>query len=232
MTTDTNDASGIPIVIDDPAIPPMWFVAPDGFHALPVLADPDERGAAADEFVRGLFPEGDSHIWDSAGPFYAALTEVFADFGLAYSAMGVFGDDDGGIVHVSFTVGGVESSHRTPEQAVEAIALGLSRDPLTDTRRITLPCGPAVSNITIREVTIGAELTASGEEAKLLTGQIQILVPFPNAPFTAVFTLDTAAMDHWGEICDMTSLILRTVSFTDPEQTPEEVPGAGRLTTT
>jgi hypothetical protein len=195
----------------------MWFVAPDGFHALPVDADADERAAAASEFARELFPEGDAHLWESAAPFYAGLTEVFAEVGLAYSAMGVFSDDNGGVVHLSFTVGAVESSHTKPEEAVRVIEQGLASDPLTDSRRITLPCGPAVSNITLREVTVGAELTATGEEAKLLTGQIQVFVPFPDAPFVAVFTADTAAMNYWGEICDMTSIILRTVTFTAPE---------------
>lgn len=194
----------------------MWFVAPDGFHALPVDADPDNRAAAATEFARGLFPEGDDNLWESAAPFYAGLTEVFADVGIVYSAMCVFSDDNGGVVHCSFTVGAVESSHTRPEDAAEVIEQGLARDPLTDSRRMTLPCGPAVSNITLREVTIGPELTATGEEGKLLTGQIQVFVPFPEAPFVAVFTLDTAAMDHWGELCDMTAAILQTVSFANP----------------
>ncbi|MEU0193053.1 hypothetical protein ABZ250_24755 [Streptomyces afghaniensis] len=166
------ETSGIPIVIKDPAIPPLWFVAPEGFHALPVDAGPDTRLSAADEFARELFPEGDAHLWESAAPFYAGLTEVFADAGLAYSAMGVFSDDNGG----------VESPYATPEEATGAIGQSLSRDPGNDSHRITLPCGPAVSNISVREVTVGAELTATGEEARLLTGQIQVFVPFPDGP--------------------------------------------------
>ncbi|GAB2876702.1 hypothetical protein GCM10027074_50950 [Streptomyces deserti] len=216
MSTTSMKSSGIPTVIDGPAIPPMWFVAPEGFHALPVDAAPDARISAATEFARELFPEGDAHLWESAAPFYAGLTEVFADFGLAYSAMGVFSDDNGGVVHFSFTVGAIESPYATPDEAVGAIEQALGRDPGNDSRRITLPCGPAVSNITVREVTIGAELTAKGEEAKLLTGQIQVFVPFPDAPFVAVFTLDTAAMEYWGEICDMTAVILQTVAFGTP----------------
>lgn len=216
MNTSSAGSSDTPTVIDDPTVPPMWFVAPDGFHSLPVDANPDDRSAAATEFARGLFPEGDANLWESAAPFYAGLTEVFADVGIVYSAMCVFGDDNGGVVHCSFTVGAVESSHTRPEDAAEVIERGLARDPLTDSRRMTLPCGPAVSNITLREITIGPELTATGEEGRLLTGQIQVFVPFPKAPFVAVFTLDTAAMDHWGELCDMTAAILQTVSFVDP----------------
>jgi hypothetical protein len=216
VSTNRMETSGIPTVIEDPVIPPLWFVAPEGFHALPVDAGPDTRLSAADEFARELFPEGDAHLWDSAAPFYAGLTEVFADAGLAYSAMGVFSDDNGGVVHFSFTVGAIESPYATPDEAAGAIGRSLSRDPGNDSRRITLPCGPAVSNISVREVTVGAELTATGEEAKLLTGQIQVFVPFPTAPYVAVFTLDTAAMEYWGEICDMTAAVLETVSFRAP----------------
>ncbi|MET9392571.1 hypothetical protein ABZY20_19620 [Streptomyces sp. NPDC006624] len=208
--------SGIPTAIEDPAIPPLWFVAPEGFHALPVDVEPGARLSAADKFARELFPEGDAHLWESAAPFYAGLAEVFADAGLAYSAMGVFSDDNGGVVHFSFTVGAIESPYATPDEAVGAIGQSLGRDPGNDSRRITLPCGPAVSNISIREITIGAELTATGEETKLLTGQIQIFIPFPTQRFIAIFTLDTAAMEYWGEICDMTAAVLETVSFSDP----------------
>ncbi|MFJ7291578.1 hypothetical protein [Streptomyces collinus] len=215
MNVSTNNlkSSGIPTVIDDPAIPPLQFVAPEGFHALPVDADSDTRILAATAFTRELFPEGNVHLWESAAPFYAGLTEVFADSGLAYSAMGVFGDGHGGVVHFSFTVGAIVSPYATSDEATEAIGRSLGRDPGNDSRRIILPCGPAVSNISVREITIGAELTATGDEARLLTGQIQVFVPFPNAPYIAVFTLDTAAMEYWGEICDMTAAILETVSF-------------------
>jgi hypothetical protein len=213
VSTNNLKSSGIPTVIDDPTIPPLQFVAPEGFHALPVDADSSTRMSAASEFTRGLFPEGNVHLWESAAPFYAGLSEVFADSGLAYSAIGVFGDGNGGVVHFSFTVGAIVSPYATSDEATEAIRRSLCRDPGNDSRRITLPCGSAVSNISVREITVGAELTATGDETKLLTGQIQVFVPFPNAPYIAVFTLDTAAMEHWGEICDMTAAILETVSF-------------------
>lgn len=216
MSTNRTTLSGNPTTLADPAIPPLWFVAPEGFHALPVDAEPGARLSAADAFARELFPEGDAHLWESAAPFYAGLTEVFADAGLAYSAMGVFSDDNGGVVHFSFTVGAIASPYATPDEAAGAIVQSLGRDPGNDSRRITLPCGPAVSNISVREITIGAELTATGEETKLLTGQIQVFIPFPTQRFIAIFTLDTAAMEYWGEICDMTVAVLETVSFSGP----------------
>lgn len=38
--------------------PPFWFVAPDGFYALPLADTAEERAAAAERFVRGLYVEG------------------------------------------------------------------------------------------------------------------------------------------------------------------------------
>jgi hypothetical protein len=70
------------------------------------------------------------------------------------------------------------------------------------------------------EVTLDGEITASGEQAKLMTGQIQVYLPFPNGPFTAVFTLDTAAVDYWGEFSDIMVTVLRSVSFTEPSAAP------------
>ncbi|MGC5039451.1 hypothetical protein ACPXCS_26885 [Streptomyces sp. DT190] len=179
MSTDRTTLTGIPTTVGDPAIPPLWFVAPEGFHALPVDAEPGTRLSAADKFARQLFPEGDVHLWESAAPFYAGLAEVFADAGLVYSAMGVFSDDNDGVVHFSFTVGANASPYAAPDEAVSAIEHSLGQDPGNDGRRLRLPCGPAVSNVSVREVTIGAELTATGEEETLLTGQIQVFVPFP-----------------------------------------------------
>jgi len=46
---------------------------------------------------------------------------------------------------------------------------------------------------------------------------VQVYVPFPTGPYTAVFTMDTAAVDYWGEFSEMTMAILRTISFDDDD---------------
>jgi hypothetical protein len=87
---------------------------------------------------------------------------------------------------------------RSPDSDIAAhgtLAI-LTSDPLNDARWLDLPCGPAVSCITLREVTLPSEVTATNEETKLLTGQIQVHVPFPTGPYTAVFTLYTASMEY------------------------------------
>ncbi|MFW6691711.1 hypothetical protein [Streptomyces sp. MAR4 CNX-425] len=199
-------------------IPPMWFTVPDGFHALPIAATPEERTALADTFVRELYPEGDDALWAASAPYYGAVGEFMGRSGLSYSAMGFFARDDGGVVHCTLTAAGVESRHRSAEAAATGIREVLVRDPMNDARWVDLPCGPAVSCITLREFTVPEELAAEGAETKLHAAQIQVHVPFPTGPYVAVFTLDTTALDHWGEFCEMTAAIMQTVSFTTPPE--------------
>ncbi|MET7451247.1 hypothetical protein ABZT03_04975 [Streptomyces sp. NPDC005574] len=195
----------------------MTFVVPEGVHALPVAASAEERPTAAREFVHGLYPGGDDTLWQSTAPFYELLTEAMATAGLAFSAFGLFALDTGGVAHCSFTVAAYASDHADPNIAAQGILAALCSDPMNDARWLDLPCGPAVSRITLRELTLSPDITATGEQAKLLTGQVQVHIPFPTGPFTAVFTIDTAAMEYWGEFCDMATAILQTVAFPDPD---------------
>ncbi|MET9219666.1 hypothetical protein ABZX65_13025 [Streptomyces sp. NPDC003300] len=199
-------------------VPPLSFVVPESFHGLPIAATPEERAALAEEFVREMYPEGNDDLWTPAAPYYAALGEAMGDRGLAYSAMGLFSIDEG-IAHCSFTVAAIASDHPSPEVAALGIREILVREETNDARWLDLPCGPAVSCVTLREYVIGAELTASGEEVKLQMGQVQVYVPFPTGPYTAVFTLDTAAVNYWGEFSELTMAILRSVSFADDDGT-------------
>lgn len=210
---DVSEPSGeILQTVELPDIPPLSFVVPESFHALPIAASPEERAVLAEEFVRELYPNGNDDLWTPAAPYYAALGETMGDQGLAYSAMGLFSIDEG-IAHCSFTVAAVTSDHPSPEVAALGIREILASDETNDVRWIDLPCGPAVSSVSLRQIVIGAELTASGEEAKLHMGQVQVYVPFPTGPFTAVFTMDTAAVDYWGEFSEMLTAILRSVAF-------------------
>lgn len=211
--------------IDLPDIPPLSFVVPDSFHALPIAATDEERAALAREFVRELYPNGDDALWTPAAPYYAALGEAMGDQGLAYSALGLFAIDEG-VAHCSFTVAAVASDHPSAEVAALGIREILARDETNDVRWLDLPCGPAVSCVTLRRFTIGAELTSTGEEAGLTMGQVQVYVPFPTGPFTAVFTMDTAAVDYWGEFSEMTTAVLRSIVFPDPDPDPDAAPAA------
>ncbi|MFJ2832679.1 hypothetical protein ACIPC1_34875 [Streptomyces sp. NPDC087263] len=216
--------------------PPLSFNVPDGFFALPLAATPEERAERSQSFVRELYSRGDENVWEPAAPYYAAIAELVADTGVSYSAMGLFstaeeGEAEGesvvghkgsqGVAQCAFTVAAVPTDQDDDDTDVVAqgILAILSSDPYNDARWLDLPCGPAVSCVTLREYKVKPEMpemTENGEQIDLLTGQIQVYVPFPTGPFTAVFTLHTASMGYWAEFCDMTVGILQTVSFTDP----------------
>ncbi|MFI6565418.1 hypothetical protein [Streptomyces sp. NPDC050534] len=202
-----------PLITVDADVPFLTFNVPESFFSLPLAATAEERAALSDAFVRDLYSEGDDSLWTPAAPFYAAMAEQLTLSGLSYSALGLFSTDDGGVVQCAFTVAAVETNQTDPEIAAHGILAALAREPHHDARWMDLPCGPAVSCVTLREVTISSELTADQEEKQLLTGQIQVHVPFPTGPYTAVFTLHTASTEYWNEFCDMIVSILRTASF-------------------
>ncbi|WP_405768815.1 hypothetical protein [Streptomyces sp. NBC_01538] len=225
----------------DSDLPPLWFLAPEGFFALPVAATPEERAARAHSFVRELYSRGDENIWEPAAPYYEAIAEMMGNTGVSYAAMGLFStveeDDDSaadestryepadGIAQCALTVAiaPTDQEPRDTDVVAQGILAMLSSDPFNDAIWLDLPCGPAVSCITVREYALNPEMTAEAEETKLLTGQIQVHVPFPTGPFTAIFTLYTASMDHWAQIYGLMTAILQTLSFVDPvEESPEE----------
>ncbi|WP_309500331.1 hypothetical protein [Streptomyces shenzhenensis] len=194
-------------------IPPMTFVVPDGFHALPVDSSGTERAAAMAEFVRGVYPGGDDALWQSTAPFYELVTEAMASVGLAYSAFGIFALGTDGVAHCSLSVAAYTSDHNDPDTAAQGILAVLASDATNDARWLDLPCGPSVASITVRELTLSPTVTTNGKQTTLHTGQIQVHIPFPEGLHTAVFTLDTASIDHWDEFCNMMTAILQTVSF-------------------
>ncbi|MEU6081008.1 hypothetical protein [Streptomyces sp. NPDC047108] len=237
----------LPVPGDTREPPPIWFVVPDGFYTLPLAATAEQRAEQAQDFVRGLYSRGDESIWEPAAPYYAAIAELMAESGLSYSAMGLFAtaEEDGaadgarteegtagsatqpetghegsrGVAQCAFTVAAVltDQAPKDTDIAAQGILAILSGDPHNDARWLDLPCGPAVSCVTLTEYRLSPESTATDEATKLLTGQIQVHIPFPTGPFTAVFTLYTASTDYWAEFCDVMSTVLQTVTFQEPE---------------
>ncbi|WP_206660184.1 MULTISPECIES: hypothetical protein [unclassified Streptomyces] len=234
--------SPVPLAPSTTEPPPIWFLAPEGFFALPLAATPDERAQLADSFVRELYSRGDEAVWDPAAPYFTAIAELMEDTGVSYAAMGLFStseeemtpdgdavrhDLSNGAAQCVFTLAAVPTDQSDGE--VDVVAQGilatLSTDPHDEVQWLDLPCGPAVSCVTWRQLRLNPEVTVSGEATDLVTAQIQVHVPFPTGPFTAVFTLFTAAVEYWPRFIDMMGAILRTVSFADPL---EELPDGGR----
>ncbi len=106
-----------------------------------------------------------------------------------------------GAAQCAFTLAAVPTEQEAG--AVDVVAQGivaaLSKDTFNDVQWLDLPCGPAVSCVTWREYQLGPEVTATAEPADFVTAEMQIHVPFPTGPFTAVFTLVTASIDHWSQ---------------------------------
>ncbi|WP_245173633.1 hypothetical protein [Streptomyces aureus] len=232
MTSD-DAVRVVPLTAPHDEPPPLWFLVPEGFFALPVAATPEARTERAHAFVRELYSRGDDEVWGPAAPYYAGIAELMAKSGISYAAMGLFStvsdgaEPDGaaarhelaeGAAQCSFTVAAIPTDQTASDTDVVAqgILAILSGDPYNDARWLELPCGPAVSCVTLRQYTLGPEATAADGTSDLMTGQIQVHVPFPTGPFTAVFTLFTASMDYWAEFCDLLVAVLRTVSFVDP----------------
>ncbi|MET7988108.1 MULTISPECIES: hypothetical protein [unclassified Streptomyces] len=233
MATSADAARGVPLTASHDEPPPIWFLVPEGFFALPLAVTPEERTERAHSFVRELYSRGCEEVWEPAAPYYAGIAELMAGTGISYAAMGLFstaaGEDDAdrtmsrhelarGAAQCSFTVAAVptDQSANDTDVVAQGILAVLSGDQYNDARWLDLPCGPAVSCVMLRKYSLAPETTADGAASDLLTGQIQVHVPFPTGPFIAVFTLFTASMDYWSEFCDLLAAVLRTVSFADP----------------
>ncbi|MGW4729948.1 hypothetical protein ACWEQC_12350 [Streptomyces shenzhenensis] len=213
--------------------PPVWFLAPEGFFALPLADSPEERAARAHSFVRELYSRGDETIWGPAAPYYTAIAELVQGAGVSYAAMGLFSTSEeertaegdiarhepsDGAAQCAFTLAAIPTDQADIDTDVVAqgVLAALSTDRYNEVEWLDLPCGPAVSCVTWRELKLNPAVTASGEATDLVTARIQVHVPFPTGPFTAVFTLFTASVDHWAQFVDMMGAILRTVTFVDP----------------
>jgi hypothetical protein len=197
-------------------IPPMLFVLPEGFHELPLQADPAERAAAAQAFARELYPNGDEQLWQTNAPAFAAMGEMTAATGVAYAAMGVFDNERGGVATVNLTIAATASDHTDPEQAALGLREVLVRDEFNDSRWLNLPCGPAVSRITVTKFPLDPALTADGAPGELVQGQIQVFVPFPTGPFMAIMTIGTFNMEAWTEVSEMAAVMVQTITFPQP----------------
>ncbi|CAL9497936.1 MULTISPECIES: hypothetical protein [Streptomyces] len=183
--------------------------------------------------MRQLYSRGSEEVWAPAAPVYATLAERIGDTGVSYAALGLFStselertptgdvarhDLSEGAAQCAFTLAAVPTDQEG--DAVDVVAQGivaaLSKDTFNDVQWLDLPCGPAVSCVTWRQYELSPDVTATGEPTDFVTAEIQVHVPFPTGPFTAVFTLVTASVDHWPQFVDMMGAILQTVSFTDP----------------
>ncbi|MFD0630353.1 hypothetical protein ACFQ9X_00505 [Catenulispora yoronensis] len=199
----------------------MRFEVPANFLAYPMQEDPAERQAAADQFVRELYKNGDEELWRTTAPAIAAMGEITAGAGVGWAGLGVFDNEQGGVATCTLTLAATESDHMDPEVAVLGLREVLVRDEFNDSRWLNLPCGPAVSRITVTKYPLDPELSGGAEGAELVQGQIQVYIPFPTGPYMAIMTMQTANMEVWTEFSQMMAVIVRSAVFPGAPGTPE-----------
>ncbi|MFC9126985.1 hypothetical protein ACFT4A_09075 [Streptomyces sp. NPDC057099] len=171
------------------------------------------------------------------------MAELLVDTGVSYAALGLFStseeehtpqgdvirhDLSEGAAQCAFTLAAVPTDHTgaNTDVVAQGILATLSQDPYNDVHWLDLPCGPAVACATWRQFQVNPQMTADGDPKDLVTAQLQVHIPFPTGPFTAVFTLLTAYVDHWQQFCELMEAVLQTVSFIDPVDALSETPSA------
>lgn len=218
-----TDTTSQLLTVGSAALPPMAFRLPHGMHAIEVSLDAAERAEAVRRLVRDIYPHGEEPLWCTVGDLYSAMAEELLSSGIAFFGIGLYEiEDGGGVAHCSLTLAVTESESTEPDVVAEGIRAVLLSDPLREVSWLDLPCGPAVAGIGFRKLLVDGAYTRSGMDTELVMGQIQVYVPFPKDPYTAVITLDTASVAQWDEFSQALAGIVGSVEFpTEPQ--PEEV---------
>ncbi|MYS94988.1 MULTISPECIES: hypothetical protein [Streptomyces] len=198
----------------------MAFHLPHGIHAIEVSLDPEERAEAARRLVRDIYPQGEEPLWNTMGSLYGAMADELLADGVAFFGIGLYEiEDGGGVAHCALTVAVHERAEADPDVVAAGTRAALLGDPLREVSWLDLPCGPAVYGITFRKLVVDSAYTTSGEDEELVMGQIQVHIPFPTGPYTAVVTLDTASVEQWDEFSHAVAGIIGSVEFPQREVT-------------
>jgi hypothetical protein len=193
--------------------PPMTFGVPEGLHAIPLPTDQDERKAAVASLVREVYAEGDERLWTAMEAVYGPIADDLAEAGIAFTGIGLYDIGDEKVGHCSLTVAAMECEQQDPEVTALGIRELFGREPKHEVSWLDLPCGPAVSVTTTRQMVIDGSYTAGGVDITLTSGQVQVYIPFPAAPYIAVFSLETMAKEHFEEFGAMLATIVASVDF-------------------
>lgn len=204
------------------SIPPFSMAVPDGFHELPVAVTGDARDQSLADLVKDMYPQAGPEVWQAVSPVFSNATTVMADAQLTYAAVGLFSDGPDRVAQCALTLAVAPSDHPTAEVAAHGIREILARTDSIEAAYTDLPCGPAVTAISISEVTYDGQYTNTGEGAVVRMGRLQAYVPFPTGPYLAVLTLDTPAMDYWENFSVMMGSLLMDLEFYDVADADDE----------
>ncbi|SEN45368.1 hypothetical protein [Actinacidiphila rubida] len=203
--------------------PPFSVDVPEGFHELPITSEGDARVRAVAGLVETVYPQAGPELWQQVAPMFEGATTMMADAELSFAAIGLFGDGPDKVAQCALTLAVAPSNHPTAEIAAHGIREILARTDSTEADYVELPCGPAVTGISITEVTYDGEYTATGEPVTVRMGRLQAFVPFPTGPYLAVLTLDTPAMDYWENFSVMMGTLLMGIEFHEVADADEQM---------
>ena len=211
-----NNAEELQVLgVEGMALPPMSISLPEGMHAIEVSLNGTERTEAVRKLVQDIYPRGEEPLWEAMSALYGATAQEMLAGGVSFFGIGLYDiGDGGGVAHCSLTVAVFESGEASPDTVAQGIFAVLSPDPMRDVTWLDLPCGPAVSVISFRKLVVDGLYTKSGNDEELVMGQIQVHIPFPTGPFTAVITLDTASVEQWDEFTHAIAGIAGSLEFT------------------
>ncbi|MFJ8593202.1 hypothetical protein [Streptomyces sp. NPDC093598] len=202
------------LTVADATLPPLALRLPEGIHAIEVSLDPQERAEAARRLVRDIYPQGEEPLWNTMSSLYGAMADELLTDGVAFFGIGLYEiADGGGVAHCALTLAVHERGDADPDVVAEGTRAALLGDPLREVAWLDLPCGPAVYGITFRKLLVDGAYTTSGVDEELVMGQIQVHIPFPAGPYTAVLTLDTASVAQWEEFSHAMAEIIGSVEF-------------------
>lgn len=91
----------------------------------------------------------------------------------------------------------------------------VGRRPHADTRRIDLPCGPAVASLVFGQFDLPPEETGAGEIITIPTFRAEILVPTPEWDGIVVLDVSTTDEDSWPEVSREAVRLARSLRFLD-----------------
>ncbi len=204
--------------------PPINFAVPQGFHDIPMAPDPVQRTEQLNNWLDAVLSASDEEAQVALLAMWLNMTEMLLREGVIYGAIAHYTNDEDERTAANLTVTVTESDHDIPDTAVLALTEMFGKiSPHAEVRSVALPCGPATVKSEVSMISIPPELSGSGEAVEFPVGEIQAYVPFPKAPWVAVFQLSTPCLKDWSMYSEAMAAILQTIEFPNPQQ--EDQPG-------
>ncbi|MER6314010.1 hypothetical protein ABT237_09605 [Streptomyces sp. NPDC001581] len=198
----------------DQSSPPVWFRLPPGFHDV----SPNDR-EALDDVARALGSPGAqqqlSELMD--------LLKGLAGHHVVHTALGMHPEEAGSVCTSLFSLAVRTAEHANVRVGVARTALVVAESHLWDhaVRRLVelpsaLPC-----------YLIAGTITLPGTDQHLF--QARVITPHADGQHILVLDLTSAAIQHAGAYTAIIEAITHTVSFTDPNPSPADVPRTSRI---